>query len=83
MIQLVESDAWEAISVGILLLILGSFFHFWMTRFGRTKWMKAVGALLTLCLYWILFGLGHPTILIIVAIGIGASVFLTGRSTPD
>ena len=83
MIQLVESDAWEAISIGILLLILGSFFHFWMTRFGRTKWMKAVGALLTLCLYWILFGLAHPTILMIVAICIGARIFLTGTSNPD
>ena len=83
MIQLVESDAWEAISVGILLLILGSFFHFWMTRFGRTKWMKAVGALVTLCLYWILFGLTHPIILMIVAIGIGARIFLTGTSNPD
>ena len=83
MIQLVESDAWEAISVGILLLILGSFFHFWMTRFGRTKWMKAVGALVTLCLYWILFGLAHPTILMIVAIVIGARIFLTGTSNPD
>lgn len=83
MIQLVESDAWEAISVGILLVILGSFFHFWMTRFGGTKWMKAVGALLTLCLYWILFGLAHPTILMIVAIVIGARIFLTGTSNPD
>ena len=75
-----ESTAWEIVSIGVLLLILASFIHFWMSRFGKTKWMKSVGGILSLCLYWILFGFEHPQILAIVIITLGARVLIGGQS---
>ena len=68
MTKLMESANWEIVSIMVLLLILGAFSHFWMTRFGKTRWMKAIGALLTLALYWILFGMEHPRILLLVGL---------------
>jgi hypothetical protein len=66
MSDFVQSPGWEVISITVLLLILASFVHFWMTKFGKTTWMKAIGALLTFTLYWIFFGLEHPLILVFV-----------------
>ncbi|HIF39115.1 MAG TPA: hypothetical protein EYQ69_07925 [Gemmatimonadetes bacterium] len=80
MSEFMQSPGWEVISITVLLLILSGFVHFWMTKFGKTTWMKTIGVLLTFTLYWIFFGLEHPLILLLVALLTGSQTMNSSAS---